>query len=231
MKRAAYLVAALALSTSAHSARALDIVFDPQAYARQFEELQELTKQLDTMKEQLSQAKALYDSMNQLTNVNDIAGLLNSDEFRSYLPAEFSEIEGLIDGSGSGFAGLTDSIDGYLDQNRHYESEANNFYAQELDRIARQTGAKHSIGEAVYETASQRIDQLEQLRERVSTAGTAKEVMDLSARLQAEQALLQNEVLRMQGLAMMQQARADMDAQRAAERKQQTADEMMEALQ
>lgn len=231
MKRAAFLVASLGLSLTGEPARALDIVFDPQAYARQFEELQELTKQLDTMKEQLSEAKALYDSMNQLTNVNDIASLLNSDELRHYLPAEFSEIEGLIDGSGSGLAGLTDSLDGYLDQNRHYQSEANNFYAQELDRIARQTGAKHSIGQAVYETASRRIDQLEQLRERVSTAGTAKEVMDLSARLQAEQALLQNEVLRMQGLAMIQQARADMDGQRAAERKQQLADEMMEALQ
>ena len=108
MNRAAFLVAILGLSLSGEPARALDIVFDPQAYARQFKELQELTKQLDTMKEQLSEAKALYDSMNQLTNVNDIASLLNSDEFRRYLPAEFSEIEGVIDGSASGFAGLTD---------------------------------------------------------------------------------------------------------------------------
>ena len=56
-------------------------------------------------------------------------------------------------------------------------------------------------------------------------------ILDLSARLQAEQALLQNDVLRMQGLAMIQQARMDMDGQREREKQRQLVDEMKAALQ
>jgi type IV secretion system protein VirB5 len=87
------------------------------------------------------------------------------------------------------------------------------------------------MGQAVYDTASQRIDALEELRTRISTATDVKETLDLSARLQAEQALLQNDVLRMQGLAMIQQARADMDGQREREKQQQLIDEIQAALQ
>ncbi|MFX6226162.1 type IV secretion system protein, partial [Acinetobacter baumannii] len=81
------------------------------------------------------------------------------------------------------------------------------------------------------DTASQRIDALEELRTRISSATDVKEILDLSARLQAEQALLQNDVLRMQGLAMIQQARVDMDGQREREKQRQLVDEIKAALQ
>lgn len=87
------------------------------------------------------------------------------------------------------------------------------------------------LGQAVYDTASRRIDQLEELRHQISASKDAKEVLDLSARLQAEQALLQNDVLRLQGLAMIQRAQADMDVEREHERRRQMVDEMKAALQ
>jgi type IV secretion system protein VirB5 len=87
------------------------------------------------------------------------------------------------------------------------------------------------LGQAVYDTASRRIDQLEELRRQISASKDAKEVLDLSARLQAEQALLQNDVLRLQGLAMIQRAQADMDVEREHERRRQMVDEMKAALQ
>ena len=211
-------------------------VFDPSVFARQFEQLTEMKRQVETLtsqlkvaQDQLSQSKQLYDSFNKFTNVNDIASLLNSAEFRRYLPNGFAEIESLIKGSGSG--SFASSIEGYLTQNRYYtESTGNSFYASELDRIARQTGAKQSIGQAVYDTATKRIDQLETLRRQISQARDVKDVLDLSARFQAEQALLQNDVLRMQGLAMVQRAQGDMDAQRERERARQLVDEMKAAV-
>lgn len=213
------------------------VVFDPSVFARQFDQLIEMKKQVETLtsqlkvaQDQLAQAKQLYDSFNKFTNANDVASLLNSSEFRKYLPGEFAQIEGLIKGSGSG--SFASSIDSYLSQNRVYtESPGNSFYASELDRIARQTGAKHSLGQAVYDTASRRIDQLEELRRQISASKDAKEVLDLSARLQAEQALLQNDVLRLQGLTMIQRAQSDMDVERERERRRKTIDEMKAALQ
>lgn len=214
-----------------------EIVFDPSVFARQFEQLTELKKQLDTLtsqlkvaQDQLNQSKQLYDSFNKLTNVNDIGALLNTPQFRKVLPQQFSDIEKLAAGQGGG--NFASAINQYLNQNRAYASNSgNSYYHGELDRIARQTGAKHSMGQAVYDTASQRIDALEQLRTRISSATDVKDVLDLSARLQAEQALLQNDVLRMQGLAMIQQARTDMDGQREREKQRQLVDEIKAALQ
>ncbi|WP_244443255.1 type IV secretion system protein [Bradyrhizobium sp. Ai1a-2] len=159
-----------------------------------------------------------------------MGALLNTPQFRKVLPQQFSDIERLVAGQGGG--NFADAMNHYLSQNRAYAGNSgNSYYQSELDRIARQTGAKHSMGQAVYDTASQRIDALEELRTRISTATDVKETLDLSARLQAEQALLQNDVLRMQGLAMIQQARTDMDGQREREKQQQLIDEMSAALQ
>ena len=203
-------------------------VFDAGAIAKHIEQIGKLTEQIKTMEAQLTQAKQLYESFNKLTDVNDVASLLNSEEFRQHLPKEFGEIEKLVSGGGGSLAGI---VDRYLDQNRAYQGgDANSFYRTELDRIARQTGAKHSIGQSVYDTASKRIDGLEELRQKITGSKDAKDVLDLSARIQAEQALLQNEVLRMQGLAMVQQARGEMDGQRAEECRRQLVDEMKAAL-
>jgi type IV secretion system protein VirB5 len=231
---AAALLASVATTASAQFG---GIVHDPMSLAQQgvrhAKELAELGKQLDALKEQLGEAKRLYESFNKITDANSVASPLNRDEFRRYLPKEFADIEKLLAGNG-GESALSGLVDGYLKDNRYYSgssSGAEDFYRQELERIARGTGAKHSIGQQVYDTAARRIDGLEQLRNRISATSTAAEKLDLSNRLQAETALLQNEVLRMQGLAMVQQARTDMDAQRERERRQKTADEMKAAVQ
>ena len=148
-----------------------EIVFDPNVFARQFEQLTELKKQVDTLtsqlkvaQDQLNQAKQLYDSFNKQTNANDIGALLNTPQFRKVLPQQFSDIERLVAGQGSG--NFASSINQYLSQNRAYAGNSgNSYYQSELDRIARQTGAKHSMGQAVYDTASQRIDALEELED------------------------------------------------------------------
>ena len=81
-----------------------EIVFDPSVFARQFEQLTELKKQVDTLtsqlkvaQDQLNQAKQLYDSFNKRTNANDIGALLNTPQFRKVLPQQFSDIERLVD--------------------------------------------------------------------------------------------------------------------------------------
>jgi type IV secretion system protein VirB5 len=235
MKTTADWVGATTLVGILASPAAAQVVFDPSVFARQLDQLVEMKKQVDSLtsqlqvaRDQLSEAKRLYDSVNKLTNANDIGALLNTPQFRKVLPQQFSEIEKLVAGQGGG--SFANAVDQYLTQNRAYAGNGNSYYQSELDRIAREAGAKHSLGQAVYDTASQRIDALEELRKRVSSASDAKEVLDLSARLQAEQALLQNDVLRMQGLAMIQQARGDMDAQREREKQRQIIDEMKAAL-
>ena len=215
-----------------------EIVFDPSVFARQFEQLTELKKQVDTLtsqlkvaQDQLNQAKQLYDSFNKRTNANDIGALLNTPQFRKVLPQQFSDIEK------SASRGRVAAI--LRIRSTSISIRIAPMPATAAIRITRasSTGSPGRPGPSTPwarrctippRSASMHLRSSEPASAR---RPTPRRVLDLSARLQAEQALLQNDVLRMQGLAMIQQARVDMDGQREREKQRQLVDEIKAALQ
>lgn len=204
-------------------------VNDQAAIAKQIESIAQLKSQLDALNEQIGQARQLYGSLNKLTDMADVAKVLNDPSIRRVLPSDFAAIEGLLKGNGTGVFG--DSASRFLEGNSTYRTDADDFYAQELSRLQNKNAGKMSLGEQIYDAATKRIDGIDQLREKISTAGDAKEIADLQARLQAEQAFLQTDVLRMEGLRMVQQAYNQVDEQRKAEDWRQRMDAMKAALQ
>lgn len=211
------------------AARAQGIpVIDETSIAKQIESIAQLKSQLDALNQQISQAEQLYGSLNKITNMADVAGLLNDPSIRKALPQDFNAVEGLFKGSSSGVFGASSSK--FLQDNSTYRSSANDFYAQELSRIQYQNAGQMSLGQQIYDTATKRIDGIDQLRQQISGAADAKDIADLQARLQAETAFLQTDVLRMQGLQMVQQAQVQIDDQRKAEDWRQRMDTMGAAL-
>jgi len=204
-------------------------VNDQAAIAKQIESIAQLKSQLDALNEQIGQARQLYGSLNKLTNMADVAEVLNDPAIRKALPFDFAAIEGLLKGNGTGVFG--DSASRFLEGNSTYRTDADDFYAQELSRLQNKNAGQMSLGEQIYDAATKRIDGIDQLRGKISTAGDAKEIADLQARLQAEQAFLQTDVLRMEGLRMVQQAQNQVDEQRKAEDWRQRMDNMKAALQ
>src|SRR5262249_28082735 len=81
------------------------------------------------------------------------------------------------------------------------------------DRIARDM----ALGESVGTASAQRLQGLGQLRQSLDTARDARAVLDLQARIAAEAALIQNDQVRLQGLAMVQQAQDRLQAQQDRE--------------
>ncbi|MBB3299872.1 type IV secretion system protein VirB5 [Rhizobium sp. BK077] len=203
-------------------------VIDETAIAKQIESISQLKSQLDTLNQQLQQAQQLYASLNKLTNMADVAGLLNDPSIRKALPQDFNAIEGLLKGSGSGV--FATSASKFLEENSTYRTDANDFYAQELARAQNQNAGQMSLGQQIYDAATKRIDGIDQLRQQISGAADAKDIADLQARLQAETAFLQTDVLRMQALQMVQQAQVQVDDQRKAEDWRKRLDAMAEAL-
>ncbi|PDS59885.1 P-type DNA transfer protein VirB5 [Rhizobium anhuiense] len=203
-------------------------VIDETAIAKQIESIAQLKSQLDTLNQQLQQAQQLYASLNKLTNMADVAGLLNDPSIRKALPQDFNAIEGLLKGSGSGV--FATSASKFLEENSTYRTDANDFYAQELARAQNQNAGQMSLGQQIYDAATKRIDGIDQLRQQISGAADAKDIADLQARLQAETAFLQTDVLRMQALQMVQQAQVQVDDQRKAEDWRKRLDAMAEAL-
>lgn len=204
-------------------------VNDQAAIAKQIESIAQLKSQLDALNEQIGQTRQLYGSLNKLTDMADVAKVLNDPAIRKALPFDFAAIEGLLKGNGTGVFG--DSASRFLEGNSTYRTDADDFYAQELSRLQNKNAGQMSLGEQIYDAATKRIDGIDQLRGKISTAGDAKEIADLQARLQAEQAFLQTDVLRMEGLRMVQQAQNQVDEQRKAEDWRQRMDNMKAALQ
>lgn len=203
-------------------------VIDQTAIAKQIESITQLKSQLDTLNQQLQQAEQLYASLNKITNMADVASLLNDPSIRKALPQDFNAIEGLFKGSGTGV--FATSASKFLEGNSTYRTDANDFYAQELSRAQNQNAGQMSLGQQIYDAATKRIDGIDQLRRQISSAGGAKDIADLQARLQAETAFLQTDVLRMQALQMVQQAQVQVDDQRKAEDWRKRMDAMGAAL-
>jgi type IV secretion system protein VirB5 len=208
------MAAAALLSATMASAQGIPVI-DRTAIVKQIESITQLKSQLDTLNQQLQQAEQLYGSLNKITNMADVASLLNDPSIRQALPRDFNAVEGLFKGSGTGLFGNSAST--FLESNTTYRTDADDFYAQELSRVQNQNAGQMSLGQQIYDAATKRIEGIDQLRQQISSAADAKDVADLQARLQAETAFLQTDLLRMQGLQMVQQAQVQVDDQRKAE--------------
>ncbi|MEY9773128.1 type IV secretion system protein VirB5 [Sinorhizobium fredii] len=224
----AAVAAALTLSASGAAGQGIPVI-DQTAIAKHIETIAELKSQLDALNQQIEQAQQLYGSLNKLTDMADVASVLNDPTIRNALPADFNAIADLFKGNGTGV--LNDSASKFLEGNSTYRTSADDFYAQELSRIQAKNAGQMSLGQQIYDTATKRIDGIDQLREKISTASDAKDIADLQARLLAETAFFQTDMLRMEGLRMVQQAQAQVDEQRRAEDWRQRMDAMKAALQ
>ncbi|SDA87697.1 P-type DNA transfer protein VirB5 [Sinorhizobium sp. NFACC03] len=204
-------------------------VIDRTAIAKQIESIAQLKSQLDALNQQIKQAQQLYGSLNKLTDMADVVSALNDPGIRKALPSDFNAVESLLNGNGTG--AYRDSASTFLGVNSSYQTNAGDFYAQELSRIQKKNAGQMSLGQQIYDAATKRIDGIDQLRQKISTASDAKDIADLQARLQVETAFLQADVLRMDALRMVQQAQAQVDEQRKAEDWRRRMDAMKEALQ
>lgn len=227
MKRKLMMTAAALLLVSSGADAAMPVI-DATAIAKQIEQIQQLTRQLETARSQLTQLEQLHGSLNKLTNMGEIARLLNDPQIRHALPREFGQVEGLLRGEAGAYG---QSFNHHLEGNTYYRpQEANAFYAQELERIRNRNAGQMTVGEQMYQAATRRIAGIDELRSQIGKSQDAKETLDLQARIQAESAYLQTDVLRMQALGMVQAAQSQVEQQRAKEAKQQMLDEARQSL-
>lgn len=174
------LAAALVLSAGGAAGQGIPVI-DQTAILKHIESIAQLKSQLDALHQQIEQAQQLYGSLNKLTDMADVANVLNDPAIRKALPSDFAAIEGLLKGEGSGV--FKDSASKFLEGNSTYRTDADDFYAKELARVQNKNAGQMSLGQQIYDAATKRIDGIDQLREKISTASDAKEIADLQARL------------------------------------------------
>jgi type IV secretion system protein VirB5 len=203
-------------------------VIDAAAIIKQVEQIIEMQKQLQTAKDQLSQAEKLFGSMNKLTNMGDIASSLNNPNVRSALGKDFAGVQAALAGQGAnGTGGMADK---YKSENEVYTRPGEDYYAQASKRAQGANAGQSSVAQATLEAANKRMDGLTELQRQIGQSEDPKTVMDLQARIAVETAQLQNETVRLQALAMLQTVEAQTQEQQNKERYYQKIDENLKSL-
>jgi type IV secretion system protein VirB5 len=214
--------AALVLA-AAPTVQAQQIVHDPRPLAQMIEEARTTLDQLRALQTQVEQGRQLFDSLNDLSGVNALAGELGLPTVPNPLP-DMRALRAAADGDLSALGDLADRADAIRRDTRLYTPPAGDldpaeaYYRDSLERAGARTARDLAVGEAVGGAADRRLQGLETLRSALDTAPNARAVLDLEARLAAEQALIENEQVRLQGLALTQAAEARLEEQRARER-------------
>ena len=157
-------------------------------------------------KAQIAEAQKLYQDLNKLTDIPRLAQQLQTDALR-----QLDTSTGSLQGFGTGNLDVVGAARGKA------ETVYRGLLAQlgvggseqsraAFDLNARNIGIQVGLAENIGSAVTSRAQGLDQLRSRLATAGTSKEVADLTARLQLESAAMQNDQLRLQAIALQQHA-------------------------
>ena len=189
-------------------------VHDSASLIQQINTVRQTIQMVQQGKEQIAEAQRLYEDLNKLTDIPTLAQQLKTDALRE-LDTSNGSLEGFGNGDlnvvGAGRAKADEVYRGLLDRLGLAGSEQSR---AAFDLNARNIGINAGLAENVGSAVTSRAQGLDQLRTRLATASTAKEVADLTARLQLESAAMQNDQLRLQAIALQQQAQ---ERARAAE--------------
>ena len=144
--------------------------------------------------------------MNKLTDIPRLAKQLQTDALRQ-LDTSAGSLKGFSTGNldvVGAARGKADAV--YRDLLAQLGVAGSKQARAAFDLSARNIGIQAGLAENIGAAVTSRTHGLEQLRGRLASAGTSKEVVDLSARLQLESAAMQNDQLRLQAIALQQAA-------------------------
>lgn len=175
--------------------------------------LQKMQDQLATMRGQLAQAQQQYQAITGSRGMGNIV----TDQARDYIPRNWRET--LAANQSGEFGRLVGEIRetaGYLaDANLEGINDAYRARLQQSGERAITNQAAHA---AVFEESSGRFERIQTLMDHIETAEDDKAVQDLQARIQVEQVMLQNELIRAQAMASMMQAQERVEREASKQR-------------
>lgn len=187
-------------------------VHDNASLLQHIQTVRNAIQQVQNGKDQILQAKKLYDDLNKLTDISRIANQLKSDSLR-LLDTSDTALPGFGNGNLDVVGALRGKADKvYRDLIGRLGAGTSQGARDAFDLDARNIGIQSALAASIGASVTTRAQGLEELRGRLASAGTAKEVSDLTARLGLESAAMQNDQLRLQSIALQEQAEARMRA-------------------
>jgi type IV secretion system protein VirB5 len=205
-----------ALMLAAPSAQAQMAVIDMASVTRLIQQAQTLTQQLEAARRQIEQVQALYQS----TTGNRGMQQLLSGLTRNYLPTNWAQLTAAAQGGGA-FGALAADVQAALVTNAVLSTQQlAALPANEQSQIAaarRSVALQQALTQQALANSSSRFASMQQLISAIGSTSDPKGILELQARISAEQGMLQNEQTKLQVLYQAAQAQAAAAAERAHE--------------
>ncbi len=200
MKTLFRLSIALLVAMTCHGARAQGIpVID---IANLIQTIQQVINDITKIENQVEQIEQLRNQLGSITGARSLGAILNSPALQNYIPAEAYNVVNAVDASG--YAGLTTTARSLRDAAMVYNC---------LDRTgAARTQCQASLAQPYQQkgllqdamrSASGRLGQISALMGQINATSDQKGVLEIQARIGAENAMLTHELSQIQMLQAM----------------------------
>jgi len=196
LKQLVIVATALALFGSTRSAQAQWAVIDVGAIAQLMQQVQQMEQALSLAQSQLSQAQQTYNSM---TGGRGMQMLL-SGTVRNYLPASWAQFSTSLAGP------IQAAVNANVVLTPAQWAALSPAEQQQLTAARTNAALLQVVSQQAYSTTSNRFTSVQQLINAISSATDQKGALDLQARIQAEQGMLQNDQTKLQVLFQLVQA-------------------------
>jgi type IV secretion system protein VirB5 len=211
-------VLAIALVMAAPVAHAQFAVIDVAAVTQLVTEVQNLEQAIAVAREHLAEAQAQLRSM---TGDRGMEHLLAGTN-RNYLPTDWGQLTAALDDTSSAYAALAAAIGQALAEDTVLTSQQIATLSPDAQRqlaADRNTAALlQAVSRQALANASSRFADLQQLIDAIGSASDQKGILDLDARIGAEQAMLENERTKLAMLVAAAEAQHWADEEQDRER-------------
>jgi type IV secretion system protein VirB5 len=217
------LVAAVLLTvTAAPRSDAMIPVVDIGAILQLLMQIQTLNQQLSTAKDTLTQAQDQFQS----TTGNRGMDQLLRGTVRNYLPSNWAELTNALGNATATYSNLTSRVQQVMRDNAVLSavdlSRVSDTERRELEAGRRSVAMLQMVTREALSTTSGRFASIQQLIDAIPRATDQKAILDLQARIGAEQGMLENEQSKLQ--VLYQAAQAEEWASRQRQREEAIAD-------
>lgn len=198
---------------TATAAQAQIPVTDVASLSQQIQQVAAWAQQIQGMKDQIDQQKYLYQSMN---GSRGIGQLLNNPALQNTLPDNWKTVYSSI--QNGGYSGLTGSAKAIRDANSIFGCDGKTGLALTICNRDRNKAAQDkAFSLDAYDAAQRRLDNIQALTRQIDNATDTKTIQDLQVRMQAENAMIQNEQTKLMMFKMMADAESKLIDQQKRE--------------
>jgi type IV secretion system protein VirB5 len=187
------------------------------SWSQQYTQMAQQIQQLQQSYQQLQQT---YQSISGIRNMGDLA---NNPALRRYLPNDYQQALQLGTGAANGqYSSLSGSVTAMKQASKILDIkdtglDPNSAAGKAYQNAQNQAALNRVLAEESFKQSGDRITGLQQMLDKVNQAPDDKDIQDLQARIQGEQIMLQNDLIRLSSLSQLQQSQRDIANQQAAE--------------